>query len=109
MFYGLDVHKSFIQVCRVHPRGRERYDFTIGADHDAVAAFAQSLSEDDAVVLRPSSTHGQFGRCSKAMAHASSSPTRFKSKRSPMHASRPIRSMRTFSRSCFAPTSSLRS
>jgi len=51
MFYGLDVHKSFIQGCRVDPSGRERYDFTIGADHDAVAAFAQSLSEDDAVVL----------------------------------------------------------
>ena len=51
MFYGLDVHKNFIQVCRIDEHGKERCDFKIDADHDAITSFAQSLTEQDAVVL----------------------------------------------------------
>ena len=51
MFYGLDIHKKFIQICRIDAHGRNRCDFRIAADHDGVARFAQSLSENDAVVL----------------------------------------------------------
>ena len=51
MFYGLDVHKNFIQICRLDEQGRNRCDFRIAADHDAIALFAQGLSENDAVVL----------------------------------------------------------
>ena len=51
MFYGLDVHKRFIQVCRIDSGGKGRQDYKIGADHDAVAAFADQLTDEDAVVL----------------------------------------------------------
>jgi len=51
MFYGLDVHKDFIQVCRIDGQGRNRCDFRIDADHDAIAQFAESLNEGDALVL----------------------------------------------------------
>jgi len=51
MFYGLDVHKSFIQVCRINGQGRERCDFRIDADHDAISRFAQSLKDSDTLVL----------------------------------------------------------
>jgi transposase len=51
MFYGLDVHKSFIQVCCIDERGKNRRDFKIGADHDAVTTFAEKLTDQDAVVL----------------------------------------------------------
>ena len=51
MFYGLDVHKNFIQICRIDEQGKERCDFKIDASHDAIASFAQSLTEKDAAVL----------------------------------------------------------
>ena len=51
MFYGLDVHKNFIQICRIDAQGKERYDYQIEASHDAIASFAQSLTEQDAAVL----------------------------------------------------------
>jgi transposase len=51
MFYGLDIHKKFIQVCRIDAQGKNRSDFRIGADHDSVVSFAGSLGEQDAVVL----------------------------------------------------------
>ena len=51
MFYGLDIHKSFIQVCRIDEQGKNRCDFRINADHDSIVRFAQSLSDQDAVVL----------------------------------------------------------
>ena len=31
MFYGLDVHKHFIQVCRIDEEGKQRRDFRIEA------------------------------------------------------------------------------
>jgi hypothetical protein len=51
MLYGLDVHKNLIQICRIDEHGRQRRDFRIDADHDAIARFAHSLSNNDAVVL----------------------------------------------------------
>jgi len=51
MFYGLDVHKSFIQVCRIDRRGKNRRDFKIDTDHDSILAFADGLTEKDEVVL----------------------------------------------------------
>ncbi len=51
MFYGLDVHKSSIQVCRIDERGENRRDFKIEAGHNAIAAFAEQLTERDSVVL----------------------------------------------------------
>lgn len=51
MFYGLDVHKRFIQVCRIDDEGKQRCDFRIDADRDSILDFAESLTEHDAVVL----------------------------------------------------------
>jgi transposase len=51
MFYGLDLHQRFIQVCRIDAAGHARQDFRIEATHDAIAAFAETLGPDDAVVL----------------------------------------------------------
>lgn len=51
MFYGLDVHKSLIQVCCIDERGKNRRDFKIDAGHDAISAFAEKLTQGDAVVL----------------------------------------------------------
>jgi len=51
MFYGLDVHRSFIQVCRIDVKGENRSDFRIGADNEAIVAFAGQLTDNDAVVL----------------------------------------------------------
>ena len=51
MFYGLDVHKQFIQVCRMDAQGKHRCDFRIDADRDSILGFAQSLTDQDAVVL----------------------------------------------------------
>jgi hypothetical protein len=45
MFYGLDVHKQFIQVCRIDDEGKQRCDFRIDADRDSILAFAESLTE----------------------------------------------------------------
>jgi transposase len=51
MFYGLDVHKQFIQVCRLDNEGKQRCDFKIDADRESILGFAESLTERDAVVL----------------------------------------------------------
>lgn len=51
MFYGLDVHKHFIQVCALAPDGKSRQDFRIGGDVEAIEAFARDLERTDAVVL----------------------------------------------------------
>ncbi len=44
MFYGLDIHEEFIQVCVLEERGPERQDFRIGASAAEIAAFAATLS-----------------------------------------------------------------
>lgn len=51
MFYGLDIHKQFIQVCRIDAQGKNRCDFRIDADHESILGFAQALTDRDAVVL----------------------------------------------------------
>ncbi len=51
MFYGLDVHKRFIQVCRLDGEGKKRGEFRVAATTEAITAFAEGLSHDDHVVL----------------------------------------------------------
>ncbi|MCC7463190.1 MAG: IS110 family transposase [Gammaproteobacteria bacterium] len=51
MFYGLDIHKKFIQVCRLDAHGMNRCDFKIDADRPSILSFAQSLGDQDAAVL----------------------------------------------------------
>lgn len=51
MFYGLDIHKKFIQVCRLDTDGRNRCDFRIDADRPAIVKFAASLTREDAAVM----------------------------------------------------------
>jgi len=51
MYYGLDVHKDFIQVCRLSADGKQREDFSIRATAEAVEAFARTLTRKDQVAL----------------------------------------------------------
>jgi hypothetical protein len=51
MFYGLDVHKEFIQVCAVDAPGRKRKEYRIGGSAEAIEAWAEALGRRDAVVL----------------------------------------------------------
>ena len=44
MFYGLDVHKLFLQVCALTDVGREREDERVGGHPDAIESFARRLS-----------------------------------------------------------------
>ncbi len=51
MYYGLDVHKDFMQVCRLSSDGRRRTDFRIPATSRAIEAFAGTLTHEDQVAL----------------------------------------------------------
>ena len=51
MFYGLDVHKDFFQVCALAEDGRTRRDFRVGGHAEAIEAFGQRLARADEVVL----------------------------------------------------------
>ena len=51
MFYGLDVHRRFIQVCCVDSAGTVERTFRIDATHEAILAFAETLGPDDQLVL----------------------------------------------------------
>ena len=51
MYYGLDAHKAFIQVCELSDDGRRRKDYPIGATAEALEAFARRLGPADHVVL----------------------------------------------------------
>jgi transposase len=51
MFYGLDVHKAFVQVCELGPDGKRRREFRIGAGVEEIEAFAATLGTADQVVL----------------------------------------------------------
>lgn len=51
MFYGLDVHKEFIQVCRLWPDGRRRQDVQIPTTAADIEAFALTLTRQDQVAL----------------------------------------------------------
>ena len=50
-YYGMDVHKRFIQICRIDEAGGARKDFRIDATHEAIRAFAKTLGQGDQVVL----------------------------------------------------------
>jgi transposase len=51
MFYGLDVHKNSMQVCRLSPDGKRRQDFQVAATEEAIQAFARRLTAHDQVAL----------------------------------------------------------
>ncbi len=68
MFYGLDVHKEFIQVCRLSPDGRRRRDSRIAATREALEAFARRLTPDDQVALE--ATFHSWGTHAILAAHA---------------------------------------
>lgn len=51
MFYGLDVHKKFIQVCQLSRNGKTRREFRIDATFEAIEAFAKKLNGRDHVAL----------------------------------------------------------
>ncbi len=51
MFYGLDVHKRFIQVCEVDRDGATRREFRLETTPEAIEGFATQLGPEDQVVL----------------------------------------------------------
>jgi len=51
MYYGLDAHKAFIQVCELSDDGRRRKDYPISATSEALETFADRLGATDHVVL----------------------------------------------------------
>jgi transposase len=51
MFYGLDVHKAFVQVCALSDDGKRRRDYQVGGSAEALEAFGKRLKRSDAVVL----------------------------------------------------------
>jgi transposase len=51
MFYGLDVHRLFIQVCKLDAAGKKRGTLRVDATVEAISAFAQTLCAEDQVVL----------------------------------------------------------
>ena len=51
MFYGLDVHKQFIQVCQLDSKGANRKDYRIGGSAEEIDRWAQGLGPCDQVVL----------------------------------------------------------
>lgn len=51
MFYGLDIHKKFIQVCCLSEDGKERRDSKISTELLVLEKFTKSLTESDSVVM----------------------------------------------------------
>src|SRR3990172_9757612 len=51
MFYGLDIHKQFIQICEVAADGKRCGDYRIAASPEGIQAFARKLGPEDQVVL----------------------------------------------------------
>ncbi len=51
MFYGLDVHKEFIQVCEVDAKGANRKEYRIGGTAEEIDRWAENLGHRDQVVL----------------------------------------------------------
>lgn len=68
MYYGLDVHKRFIQVCRLDDDGHKRGEFRVAATVDAITVFAEQLKQDDHVVLE--ATFHTWQICSLLRPHA---------------------------------------
>lgn len=51
MYFGLDVHKEFIQVCRLSEDGKTRKDYRIRSRSDEIRKFSEELTAKDKVVL----------------------------------------------------------
>jgi transposase len=51
MFYGLDVHKEFIQVCQLDAKGAKRKEYRIGGSAEEIDRWARGLGRRDQVVL----------------------------------------------------------
>ena len=51
MFYGLDVHKRFTQVCEIDYAGHTSREFQLATTPAAIEGFAAGLGPDDQVVL----------------------------------------------------------
>jgi transposase len=51
MFYGLDVHKQFIQVCELDGKATNRKQYRIGGSAEEIDRWAQALGARDQVVL----------------------------------------------------------
>ncbi|MCP3880370.1 MAG: IS110 family transposase [Sulfitobacter sp.] len=51
MYYGLDLHWKFIQVCALDGRGQEKQSFKLATTHEAITAFGKTLGPQDQVVI----------------------------------------------------------
>ena len=51
MFYGLSVHKEFIQVCQLDAKGAKRKDYRIGGTAEEIDRWARDLGPSGQVVL----------------------------------------------------------
>jgi transposase len=51
MFYGLDVHRQFIQVCQLDAKGANPKEYRIGGSAEEIDRWAQGLGPRDQVVL----------------------------------------------------------
>ena len=51
MYFGLDVHKAFIQVCKLGKDGEVKANYRIDGDRESISAFAETLKSSDSVVL----------------------------------------------------------
>lgn len=51
MYFGLDVHKAFIQVCKLGKDGEVKGSYRIGGDQKSIRQFAADLKSSDQVVL----------------------------------------------------------
>jgi len=45
MYFGLDVHKKFIQVCKLSKEGNVLANYQVGGDSDSINNFAKTLKE----------------------------------------------------------------
>lgn len=50
-YYGLDIHKKFVQICCLSPDGKQRKDSQIQTSPEELEAFGGSLNESDSVVM----------------------------------------------------------
>ena len=51
MFYGLDVHRQFIQVCQLDAKGANPKEYRIGGTAEEIDRWARGLGSRDQVVL----------------------------------------------------------
>lgn len=50
-YYGLDVHKEFMQVCELSSDGKKKKEYRVGCSIREIEDFGGSLHRDDEVVL----------------------------------------------------------